>query len=445
MLTINKLKTITPSQQEGFSNLSFVFPNQGLFVIEGNQQDQKHLFNFLTYQKKPPVGEILIGNKNTKSFTHEDIAFCYNWVLGIFSSQDFFLIDTLTVKDNILIYLEIQNKTFNTKLTKTILQNVDLLDEIELDSLVNELTDQQKEKLMLAILMLKDCHIIVAFEPQPAFLTYFQQLAQTKLVLVFSNNIDTTNSLSYQKLIIQNNGFEIDKSLYVHNPKEVIKMNCFDFEITKQKYLHIPTKANNFLVETLTFDLFTTRPLPLKLHFLAYGLRMPMNSIALIYNLLFSIITCFAIYHHHNSIILFLLFLLILPLFIFLLFYGFCLAYRFENKNEVVLNEKKLRCLQKIGFKANQLVPIFKASTYFNLDLTTTMETFLNIFWIPLSLYFIHLFMSSQNFTYYKIWILSVLGLVFFVTPFIVVPLLINNVVKQRVKKDLFKPYYNYL
>ncbi|WP_373375669.1 hypothetical protein [Candidatus Phytoplasma solani] len=90
MLTINKLKTITPSQQEGFSNLSFVFPNQGLFVIEGNQQDQKHLFNFLTYQKKPPVGEILIGNKNTKSFTHEDIAFCYNWVLGIFSSQDFF-------------------------------------------------------------------------------------------------------------------------------------------------------------------------------------------------------------------------------------------------------------------------------------------------------------------------------------------------------------------
>ncbi|WP_373402711.1 hypothetical protein [Candidatus Phytoplasma solani] len=442
MLTINKLKTITPSQQEGFSNLSFVFPNQGLFVIEGNQQDQKHLFNFLTYQKKPPVGEILIGNKNTKSFTHEDIAFCYNWVLGIFSSQDFFLIDALTVKDNILIYLEIQNKTFNTKLTKTILQNVDLLDEIELDSLVNELTDQQKEKLMLAILMLKDCHIIVAFEPQPAFLTYFQQLAQTKLVLVFSNNIDTTNSLSYQKLIIQNNGFEIDKSLYVHNPKEVIKMNCFDFEITKQKYLHIKTKATKFLVETLTFVLFKIRSLPLKLHFLACGLRMPMNSIALIYNLLFSILTLSGIYNYCNGMILFLL-LLILFLAIFFLFYGFfygfSLAYRFENKNEVVLDKKKFRYLQKIGFKANQLVPIFKASTYYNLDLTT-----LNIFLILLSL-FIHLFMLSQKSTDYKILDFKCIRFSFFVILFIVVPLLINNVVKQRVKKDLFKQYYNYL
>ncbi|MEZ0180500.1 hypothetical protein ['Camptotheca acuminata' phytoplasma] len=147
MLKLENLSCYDNNQEVILKNLSFGFPEKGLFVITGDRRSKKILFDFLTYQKKQTSGYLWISQKNTQLFTHSDIAFYYNFVLGVLSSEEFFLIDELGVKSNIEIYLEIQNQNFNTKQIKEIFKEVDLLEEIELDSLVEEIKQRTKTKI----------------------------------------------------------------------------------------------------------------------------------------------------------------------------------------------------------------------------------------------------------------------------------------------------------
>ncbi|MGL9687509.1 MAG: ATP-binding cassette domain-containing protein [Candidatus Phytoplasma sp. TWB_XP] len=175
-------------------NISLTFPNKGMILITGKKGCKKTtLFNLLAGIQKPDKRDIFISNKSMKTFTDNDFAICKNDIIGIISKDKDWLLDGLTVKENIKLVLELQNKIFNTKEIKQILKKVNLSEKIELDSYISELNQVQKIKLTLTILIIKNPSIILAHEPilnvdtntKLEIYNNLKQMSHNKLVIFF--------------------------------------------------------------------------------------------------------------------------------------------------------------------------------------------------------------------------------------------------------------------
>ncbi|MEZ0180499.1 hypothetical protein ['Camptotheca acuminata' phytoplasma] len=217
---------------------------------------------------------------------------------------------------------------------------------------MKKLNNEQKQKLILAILMLKNCHIIVAFEPaqnsntktKKTFFNHLNKLSQTKLVIVFTNDINEIHTLIEKQLIIQKNGFQINKTINYHNQIKTIPLNnYFNFEETKQLYLKKSHHLSDELTKSLSWFLFDFCPLPFELKFLAtFLLRFRAPLISCLYKTLFAITTFFIIYFFYSPSIFFvcLLSFLILLVLLPVTFLFFSFWHRLEIKHTSILNKK---------------------------------------------------------------------------------------------------------
>ena len=181
-------------------NVSLKFANKGLIFILGKSGSGKStLLNIIGGLDDYDRGEVIFNGKNMREFKEEDFNYYRNSCIG-FIFQEFNLINSLSVYDNVALSLDLQNKEIDEKKIDEILKQVNV------DSLknrkVNELSGGQKQRVAIARALIKDPKIILADEPtgsldsenSEAISEIIKDLSKDRLVIVVTHN----KELAYQ-------------------------------------------------------------------------------------------------------------------------------------------------------------------------------------------------------------------------------------------------------
>lgn len=199
MMLILKDLTKTYKPKKGVSvqalnGISLSFDEKGLvFVLGRSGSGKSTLLNVVGGLDSYDGGEIIIDGKSSKDFKAADYDTYRNTYIG-FIFQDYNLLDDLTVGENIMLALELQNQKADKERLESILKEVEL--EGFADRKPNELSGGQRQRVAIARALVKDPQIIMADEPTGALdeetgiqvLNTLKKMSEDKLVIVVSHD-----------------------------------------------------------------------------------------------------------------------------------------------------------------------------------------------------------------------------------------------------------------
>ena len=153
---------------EALKDVSFSVEEGEYVAIMGESGSGKTtLLNILASLDKPTKGEIVLGNRKTTDIKEKDLAAFRRDNLG-FVFQDFNLLDTFTLKDNIFLPLVLSGKSYS-EMEKRI---EPLAKELGIEDLLlkypYEVSGGQKQRAAVARALITNPHIILADEPTGA-------------------------------------------------------------------------------------------------------------------------------------------------------------------------------------------------------------------------------------------------------------------------------------
>lgn len=173
LLEVNNLKKVYTTRFGGnhvqaLSNVSFSVENGEYVAIMGESGSGKTtLLNILASLDKPTSGEVLLNGKSIVSIKEKEISAFRRNNLG-FVFQDFNLLDTFSLQDNIFLPLVLAGKSYNEmdKLLKPIAQKLGI-DDI-LNKYPYEVSGGQKQRTAVARALITNPKLILADEPTGA-------------------------------------------------------------------------------------------------------------------------------------------------------------------------------------------------------------------------------------------------------------------------------------
>ena len=170
LLQVKNLKKIYTTRFGGnpvhaLSNVSFSVEKGEYVAIMGESGSGKTtLLNILASLDKPTNGEVLLNEKNIVTISERDISAFRRDNLG-FVFQDFNLLDTFSVKDNIFLPLVLAGKSHSEIENKI----KPISDKLEISDILNkypyEISGGQKQRTAVARALITDPQIILADEP----------------------------------------------------------------------------------------------------------------------------------------------------------------------------------------------------------------------------------------------------------------------------------------
>lgn len=173
LLKVKNLKKVyttrfSSQQVQALANVSFAVEEGEYVAIMGESGSGKTtLLNILASLDKPTSGEVLFNNHDMTHIREKDISQFRRKNLG-FVFQDFNLLDTFSVKDNIFLPLVLSKESYpimNQKLKelapKLGIQNI-------LDKYPYEISGGQKQRVAVARALITQPQIILADEPTGA-------------------------------------------------------------------------------------------------------------------------------------------------------------------------------------------------------------------------------------------------------------------------------------
>ena len=181
-------------------NVSLKFADKGLIFILGKSGSGKStLLNLIGGLDNYDRGDVLFNGKSFSDFKDEDFNYYRNTCIG-FIFQDFNLINSLSVFDNVALSLDLQGKTIEEKEINDILKKMNVYS--LRNRKVNELSGGQKQRVAIARALIKDPKIILADEPtgsldsenSDAISEIIKDLSKDRLVIVVTHN----KELAYQ-------------------------------------------------------------------------------------------------------------------------------------------------------------------------------------------------------------------------------------------------------
>lgn len=173
ILEINNLKKIYTtrfgsSKVQALSNVSFSVEKGEYVAIMGESGSGKTtLLNIIASLDKPTSGEVLLNGQNIVSISEKEISSFRRDNLG-FVFQDFNLLDTFSIQDNIFLPLVLCGKSYdemNARL-KPIAAKLDISD--ILSKYPYEVSGGQKQRTAVARALITNPQLILADEPTGA-------------------------------------------------------------------------------------------------------------------------------------------------------------------------------------------------------------------------------------------------------------------------------------
>ena len=188
------------------NDFSFTFKNNGLYFINGKSGCGKStLLNILSGIDRIQDGDMIIDNKSVHDFKDSDYDNYRNYYAGVIF-QEFNLIDTMTVYENIDLPLRLQGKNDNKDIIAECLKKVDL--EGYENRYPNELSGGQRQRISIARQLAKGSKVIVADEPTGSLdsensknvFEVLKKLSKDTLVIVASHDLES--SMNYADEVI---------------------------------------------------------------------------------------------------------------------------------------------------------------------------------------------------------------------------------------------------
>ena len=153
---------------EALKDVSFEVEKGEYVAIMGESGSGKTtLLNILAALDKPTSGEVLLNNQNIVDIRDKDISAFRRSHLG-FVFQDFNLLDTFSLKDNIFLPLVLSQKNYKEMEKKIISIAKDLGISNILEKFPYEVSGGQKQRCAVARALITDPELILADEPTGA-------------------------------------------------------------------------------------------------------------------------------------------------------------------------------------------------------------------------------------------------------------------------------------
>ncbi|MDR0832437.1 MAG: ATP-binding cassette domain-containing protein, partial [Bacillales bacterium] len=157
MIQIRNLSKIYKSkykETKALDNINLDFPEKGMFFIVGKSGSGKStLLNLLGGLDSPTSGNIYLNGVANNSLSKNSFAGYRNHVIG-FVFQEFNLIDTYTITDNIALALTLQSKGNDNNTIDDVLRMVGL--ENIAHKKPNEISGGQKQRVAIARALIKN-------------------------------------------------------------------------------------------------------------------------------------------------------------------------------------------------------------------------------------------------------------------------------------------------
>ena len=173
LLTVKNLKKVYTTrfggnQVEALSNISFSVEEGEYVAIMGESGSGKStLLNILASLDKPTSGEILLRGKNVVSMKESHLAAFRREHLG-FVFQDFNLLDTFSLEDNIFLPLVLSGKDYKDMRDRLI----PIADNLGISRLLKkfpyEVSGGEKQRVAVARALITNPELILADEPTGA-------------------------------------------------------------------------------------------------------------------------------------------------------------------------------------------------------------------------------------------------------------------------------------
>ena len=209
-LVVNSLKKVYVTRfglnkVTALSNVNFTVENGEYVAIMGESGSGKTtLLNILASLDKPTSGEVLLEGKNLTNISEKEISAFRRKNLG-FVFQDFNLLETFNLRDNIFLPLVLSGKKFNEMNEKLIPIAKKLRIESLLEKYPYEVSGGQKQRVAIARALITNPKIILADEPTGALdskssdelLDLFQQINnEGQTILMVTHSIKAAASAS---------------------------------------------------------------------------------------------------------------------------------------------------------------------------------------------------------------------------------------------------------
>lgn len=220
MIKISSLNKIynkdTPNKVEALKDVNLVLPNNGMvFVVGKSGSGKSTLLNLLGGLDRSTSGDIIVDDYNLSKLDENDLEKYRDSYLG-FIFQDFCLVDTLRVFDNIKLSLSIQNNHDVEKIDE-VLQQVELLE--YKNRFPRQLSAGQKQRVAIARAIIKKPRLILCDEPTgnldsktgKQILDILKELSKTALVVIVSHNLD--DAYDYADRIIEIKDGQVDSDI----------------------------------------------------------------------------------------------------------------------------------------------------------------------------------------------------------------------------------------
>ena len=166
MIKVEKVSKIYQSDDVptyALDKVDLLLPNKGMIFIVGKSGSGKStLLNVIAGFDKPSEGAVYFGKDKLNDLSPKELDYYRNSTIG-FVFQDYCLIETFTVKQNIKMAFDYQNKkTSNCKIE-------DILESVEMKGFgkhyPRQLSAGQKQRIAIARALAKDSKVILADEP----------------------------------------------------------------------------------------------------------------------------------------------------------------------------------------------------------------------------------------------------------------------------------------
>lgn len=173
LLEVNNLKKIYQSRRSGLaiealSDIQLEVEAGEYVAIMGESGSGKStLLNILATLDKPTSGEITLNNMNLKTISEKEAAAFRRQHLG-FVFQDFNLLDTFSVKDNILLPLVLSRMPLKQMLPRLELVTKPLGIQALLEKYPYELSGGQQQRVAVARAIITKPELLLADEPTGA-------------------------------------------------------------------------------------------------------------------------------------------------------------------------------------------------------------------------------------------------------------------------------------
>lgn len=248
----------------GLRNINLKLNKGEIVAITGDSGSGKStLLNVITAVDTYEEGEILFQGNETSYFNQNDMdTFRKNYVSFIF--QNYNIIDSYTVLENVMIPLLLSGKTPEEarKKAKEIIEKVGLSKRIRHKG--TKLSGGEKQRCVIARALASDSLILACDEPTgnldsktgEDIIKLIQEVAKDKLVLIVTHNYNQVSSIITRRIKVSDG--EIIEDVYIEKPEEKEEQENLALNETKVKKSTYLRLALQNVISTPKKTIFTS-------------------------------------------------------------------------------------------------------------------------------------------------------------------------------------------